>query len=192
MARNISSGQLAVSNNALNTGIGHITQLADAVSNLGNTNYPIANWVKNIVSTNLGNTAVTNFEAIKNRVAPEITRIWRGAGGAEADIKRDIENISTANSPAQLYGAISQIAGLMESKLQANMKQYSDAMGPSGKDPGFMISPENKEALDKLRGQASGATQQSFTPPPNWQFSKSRNQFSDPQGKLYDMNGNPL
>ena len=143
------SGKLAQNNNALNTGIGHVWQLAQAVDALHNGNWQSMNAVKNWWNAEFGGTAPTNFEAIRDRVAPEITKVWRGAGGAESDIKRDIGTLSTAKSPAQLYGALSEIAGLMQSKIEANEAQYGNIMGPmAGKLQ--MITPQSQEVLKRL------------------------------------------
>lgn len=150
------SGKLAQNNNALNTGIGHVGQLADAVAGLGNVSWSqTVNRVKNAASAEFGGTGVTNFDAIKNRVAPEIVKIWRGTGGAESDIKRDIDSLSDAKTPAQLYGALHEIAGLMRSKIEANQAQYVQAMGPSGAHL-EMITPQSKAILNKIDQLASG------------------------------------
>lgn len=150
------SGKLAQNNNALNTGIGHIGQLADAVAGLHNVSWSqSANAVKNWLSSEFGGTGPTNFEAIKNRVAPEIVKIWRGTGGAEADIKRDLDSLSDAKTPAQLYGALQEIAGLMQSKIAANRAQYDSAMGPNGL-PLHMITPQSQATLDRLDHLAEG------------------------------------
>jgi hypothetical protein len=151
------TGTLAKNNNALNTGIGHLAQLSDAVEGLGNVgSMPFArtiNKVKNVASKEYGGTGVTDFESIVNRVAPEITKIWRGAGGAEADIKRDIDSLSNANTPEQLHSAIRNIAGLMESKLEANANQYKQGMGTTQQNVEFII-PQAKAQLDLLARRA--------------------------------------
>lgn len=149
------SGKLAQTNNALNTGIGHLNQLADAVASLHNMNWQFGNRVKNWLSEEFGGTGPTNFDAIKNRVAPEIVKIWRGTGGSEADIKRDIDSLSNAKTPAQLYGAIYEIANLMQSKIEANEAQYSQAMGPHGL-PLQMITPQSQSTLTKLEHLRNG------------------------------------
>lgn len=150
------SGKMAQNNNALNTGIGHLDQLADSVAGLNNVSWSqSANAVKNWITNEFGGVGPSNFESIKNRVAPEIVKIWRGTGGAEADIKRDLDSLSDSKTPAQLYGAISNIAGLMESKIDANKAQYEQAMGTS-RLAVPMITPQAQQTLDKLRGLASG------------------------------------
>ena len=169
------SGKLAQNNNALNTGIGHVWQLAQAVDALHNGNWQSFNALKNWWSEEFGGTAPTNFEAIRDRVAPEITKVWRGAGGAKSDIKRDIATLSDAKSPAQLYGALAEIAGLMESKIGANEAQYENIMGPTaGKLQ--MITPQSQEILKRLDSfsQPSPAKGQSGSggahPPGNYNY----------------------
>jgi len=165
------SGKLAQNNNSLNTGIGHVGQLAQAVDALHNGNIQALNALQNWWSAQFGGTAPTNFETIRDRVAPEITRIWRGAGGAESDIKRDISTLSEAKSPDQLYGALEDIAGLMESKIEANKAQYENIMGPmAGKLQ--MITPKSQEILKRLesysqprQGSSGGAH-----PPGNYNY----------------------
>lgn len=154
------TGVLAKSNNALNTGIGHMMQLSDAVGGLNNfSNVPLvnttANYVKNKIIEHSGGTGPTNFEAVVNRVAPEITKIWRGVGGAEQDIKRDLDSLSMSNSPEQLQSAISQIAGLMESKLQSNEAQYKRVIGRAA-DTATFVTPAARAQLDALASRKGG------------------------------------
>lgn len=153
-ATDAATGTMSKSNNALNTGIGHLAQLSNMVDPLGNVDITAANAVKNYVGQHfLGSTGKTNFDAVAARVAPEITRIWRGSGGAEADIKRDLDTLSSSAAPQQLHEAIANIAGLMESKLEANTKQYQQGMGTTGS--GYnAITKENKKLLDVLSGRA--------------------------------------
>jgi hypothetical protein len=159
------SGKMAQNNNALNTGIGHIGQLADAVAGLNNVSWSQdVNAVKNWLTARTGGVGPTNFEAIKNRVAPEIVKIWRGTGGAESDIKRDIDSLSDAKTPAQLYGALDEIAGLMQSKIDANKAQYEQAMGDKGRQI-VMIRPESEKILDKIHALANGEPPPSDAPP---------------------------
>lgn len=143
-------GDIGKTNNAINTGVGHLDQLADVFNNLGNGQYPASNYIKNVLQEAIGKSGPTNYAAVAARVAPEITRIWRGAGGAEGDIERDLETLRAANSPAQGIGAIRNIAELMNSKLEANQYQYESVFGQnSGK---YMLSDKARSGLEHLRG----------------------------------------
>lgn len=146
-------GDIGKTNNALNTGVGHLSQLADVFNNLGNSNFQPSNYAKNVFQELIGKAGPTNYEAVAQRVAPEITRIWRGAGGAEGDIMRDLETLKASNSPVQGIGAIRNIAELMNSKLEANQYQYESVFGPgSGK---FMLSDKARSGLENLRGMGA-------------------------------------
>jgi len=146
-------GKIGQNNNKLNTGIGHLTQLSDAVEGLGNSSYSQTyNAVKNMIGTELGGTGQTNFASIVNRVAPEIVGIWRNAGGAEADIKRDIDSLKDSHTPEQLHGAIANIAGLMRSKIESNNYEYKATMGKEPAQP--FIRPDAEAALKVLEGRA--------------------------------------
>lgn len=150
--KDATSGKMAQANNSLNTGIGHLDQLVDAVAGLNNGDFTPFNAAKNTIATIKGDPSVTNFKAVADRVAPEITRIWRGVGGNEADIARDLTTLSTAASPQQLYGAIGNIAKMMQSKIDSNQFQYEQAV------PGRtiqMIKPEAEAVIAKLEALAN-------------------------------------
>lgn len=149
------SGVLAKTNNALNTGIGHLTQLSDAVGGLNNTSSQTVNAVKNAISKEFGGTGVTDYKSVVDRVAPEITKIWRGTGGSEKDIERDIETLSSSNTPEQLHSAINNIAELMKSKLDANASQYQQGMGTAAKNTQF-ITPQAAKQLETLAARKGG------------------------------------
>lgn len=151
--KDATSGRMAQANNSLNTGIGHLDQLVDAVAGLNNGDFTPYNAAKNAIATIKGDPSVTNFKAVADRVAPEITRIWRGVGGSEADISRDLATLSTASSPQQLYGAIGNIAKMMQSKIDSNQFQYEQAV--PGR-PITMIRPEAEAVIAKLEGLANG------------------------------------
>lgn len=155
MQADAATGKLAQNNNALNTAIGHLGELSDAAAALGNGNYPKLNWAKNIFSTETGGTAVTNFNTIRDKVAEEFTRVYRGSGGSESDIKREIDNLNAANSPDQLHQAIAHMADLAQSKIDANSEQYKTVMGPLAK-PRPMVSKKTAKTLDLLRQRAGG------------------------------------
>jgi hypothetical protein len=160
-------GKMGQNINALTTGVGHLKQLWDTIPDLNNSDYSQTyNRVGNAISTEFGGTGVTNFESVRDRVAPEIVKIWRGTGGAEADIRRDIESLSSTKTPSQLRGAISNIAGMMQSKLDSNMQEYRATMG---KD--MPLTPEQQAQMQSIQqlqsmagGSASGSGSGSGTP----------------------------
>jgi hypothetical protein len=137
--------------NALNTGIGHLGELSDAIDNLHNGSIPLLNSVGNSYNTATGKSNVTNFNRVVNSVAPELVKIYRGSGGAEADIKATMGDFSPNASPEQLKGALSETAKLLQSKLDALNDQYSKGMGTAA-NAGEFLSPKAQATLQKVQG----------------------------------------
>ncbi len=138
---------------ALNTVVGHLGDLSEKAGALGNTSLPTYNGLKNWVSRELGSSAVTNFDTVKKGVTDELTRVWRGAGGSEADIKSWAENLSSAQSPEQLTGAFSTISGMLGARLDALENQKQQGLGRFGQDI-QIVTPKSKATLARLQGTA--------------------------------------
>lgn len=143
--------------NALNTVIGHLGYLAQEVNALHNTNYPAVNKVKNFYEVQTGDPRVQRFNTNVKAVVDELTRVYRQAGGSESDIKTWTQQLNAANSPAQLYGVLSKIGDLLESKIHAFQDQYARGMGTTEDNVNF-VSPHAQRALDIIR-QSGGDTQ---------------------------------
>ncbi len=138
-----------------NTAIQHLGHLSDAAEALGNRSIPLWNSIANTFETQTGDPRVTNFEAVRNKYVEEATKFYRGTGGSEADLKRDIDNLSTASSPQQLREAINQHVQLMQSKINALQDRWRQGMGPNAGDfP--IIQAESQKALDRIAQRASG------------------------------------
>lgn len=150
------SGKSAQQVNAINTVVGHLSELSDKADALGNSPVQFINSVKNWVKTQAGAPEVTNFNTAKKAVADELTRVWRQAGGAESDIKSWQTSLDAANSPAQLHEAFKTIGGLLESKLNALQSQYQQGMGTSDIQ---MINPASRRSLDKLERRAGSSSE---------------------------------
>lgn len=147
------SGKEAGMVNTLNTALGHLNELADASDALKNHDWKAFNTLGNFIATQTGSPVVTNFETIKSRVAPELVQAYRGAGGAEADIERNLKDFDAAASPAQLHGALKVTAELLQSKIDALQKQYDQGMGSSRIS---LLSDAGQKTLDRLQGKSGG------------------------------------
>lgn len=145
------SGASSKNVNALNTVIGHLSELSDAADALHNTWSPTWNSIANAVSSGTGHPEVKKFETIQNAVADEATRVWRQAGGTESDIKSWKHDLDAAGSPEQLHGVIATIGDLLQSKLDALQTQYQQGMGATDIK---VIAPAAEKALEVLRGRA--------------------------------------
>lgn len=154
MITNATNGSLATSNNGLNTAIGHLGELKDAYDGLGNFHSGFGSSVANsIYDTGARfnqSSARTKFDTVVKNLAPEIVRAYRGAGGAEGDILEQLKNFKSAASPEQAQEALSTMVDLLTSKIDANQRQYDEAMGSTGHGK-KMISPEAEAVFAKIK-----------------------------------------
>ena len=128
------SGDAAKSLTAFNTAIEHAKQLDAATDALDNGNVRALNAIGNQLGYQFGSDKTTNFNVIKNALSGEISKVFKGGGATDAEIEQVQKPFSTANSPAQLKGAIAAAQTLMASKRDALQQQYES--GRQGK-PNF-------------------------------------------------------
>lgn len=147
------SGKEAQSVNALNTVIGHLDDLGVAADRLNNTSIPMWNTVANAVESGMGDPRIKQFEAAKKTVVDELTRVWRGTGGSEGDIKSWSSVLDSASSPAQLHGVVEEIGSKLGSKIDALNEQYSKGMGRTA-DGMNLLTPKSQKALQSFRQRA--------------------------------------
>lgn len=156
------SGKTADQIRSLNTAIGHLDQMDKAIDALNNGDVQLYNQIANSLKTAIGWTGATDYNTIAPRVAQEITRIWRGTGGSEADIQRDIDTLSSSGAPGQLHSSVGHLGGLIGSQMDSIADRYKQGMGISDIE---VASPHVRETLDRLRGQAGGQVEE--VPPQN-------------------------
>jgi hypothetical protein len=128
------SGDAAKSLTAFNTAIDHAKQLSAATDALDNGDVRALNAIGNKLGYEFGSDKTTNFNVIKNALAGEISKVFKGGGATDAEIEQVSSPFSSANSTAQLKGAINQAQSLMASKRDALQQQYN--AGKQGK-PNF-------------------------------------------------------
>jgi hypothetical protein len=155
--RDFTSGKSAVTINAMNTALGHLDQLDNAATALNNGDFPKVNAIGNWFSTETGKPAPKNFNAIAGLVAEELTRVYRGVGGAEADIKRHMDDISVNSSPEQIRGALYNISELLKSKLDAMGEQYNQGMGTT-EDPLRLLNGPAQSSFNRLLSYGAEGT----------------------------------
>jgi len=153
--KDFTSGTAAKSATALNTVIGHLDMLSQAADALKNTSFPAYNSITNWMANNVGDPRVKEFDNTRKAVVDELTRVWRGTGGSEGDIKTWSDTIGAANSPAQLHGVINNLGNLLESRINALNDQYAKGMGTT-EQPLQLLSDKSRALLDKLEQRAQG------------------------------------
>ncbi|MHB1938424.1 MAG: hypothetical protein ACYCOR_17850 [Acidobacteriaceae bacterium] len=156
--KDFTSGKAAQTVNALNTVLGHLGKLSDAAEKLHNRSLPAWNSVANSSESALGNPQLKDYNITKEAVIREVNRVYRQAGGSEADIQSWDRQLTSSNSPAQFKGVMAQIAKLLESKIQALGIQYNQGMGTTAQ-PLSLLSPKARRVLVDLlhQGAAPGS-----------------------------------
>lgn len=146
------SGKSAQNITALNTVVGHLDSLDKAIDGLGNYDLKINNVLAHGIADATGTDArIKSFETAKTAVANELTRVFRGTGGAEADIQAWQKQLNAAGSPQSLHRVVQQMAELMNSRLEALGEQYTQGMGTT-RDPITLLTPDKQKAFQRMMG----------------------------------------
>lgn len=119
-----------------NTAIKHLLQVSDAAQKLGGVDNA---WILNMPINKLhiakeamkNNPALKEYDGAVGKYVEEATKFYRGIGGNEADIQRDLENLTAAQSPTARNAALATQAALMKSKIEALQSRWQTAMGPT-------------------------------------------------------------
>jgi len=150
--KDFNSGQAARNIRSLNTAIGHLNNLKTAADELKNAGFQLWNKIANSTLTGAGDPRTTKFNVAANSVESEVASLFKGTGATDQEIKAWREQLSSAQSPAQLHTAIDTLLSLMASRMQALDSQYKAGMG---KPKDFeMLNKESKAILKKLGGEA--------------------------------------
>ena len=94
---------------------------------LNNSEWWAKNYLGNFIETQTGSPVVTNFKTALNAVAGEMATLFKQTGGTDVEISSWKNNISAANSPEQLSGAIDTMLGLMATRLSVINEKYKSA-----------------------------------------------------------------
>lgn len=149
------SGPYSQTINATNTVIGHIGDLDKAIDRLHNTGIPLYNKTAQAFGQNLGNqdtqASLASFNTYKTMVANELTKVYRGTGGAEADIQGWMNQLDAAQSPAALKATVKAMVTGLKSRIDSLGVTYSSGMGKTT-DPFSLLTPRAKTVFDRLYG----------------------------------------
>jgi hypothetical protein len=149
--KDFTSGKAANNIRALNTAIGHLGHLEEQIGGTASHGFTPLNAVENAGRRMTGDSGPTNFDTTVSALAGELTAVYRGSGGAEADIQRYVSQLSPNASREQKEGAIRNIVGLLKSRLDALNDQYRQGMGTTAK-PLQLLDPQAQKIVHHLGG----------------------------------------
>ena len=142
-----------------NTAIQHLGHLSDAAEKLENwSGWGLLQGPLNLATLKEREISqdprITTFDSVRNKYIEEATKFYRGTGGNETDLQRDIAALNAAQSPEQLRQAIATQAELMQSKINALQDRWTHANtlydGRVIAPPFPIVQKESQSALDKI------------------------------------------
>lgn len=145
------SGASAKNITALNTAIGHVGSLDSKIDALGNTPVPFVNALKNFAEDQTGDPRIRAFNADKKAVASELVRVFRQAGGTEADIQDFQKQLDVSGSPKQLKAVSKEMLSLLTSRLDALATQYTQGLGQAKNGIDF-LNPHAAKVYTRITG----------------------------------------
>ena len=149
------SGKSSQNIKSLGTAIGHLGTLNDQIDGTVSTGgYPFATTVNSLgneYNRRAGDAGVTNYEQTASALSTELTQVFRGSGGAEADVQRYLEQLNSNASKEQKKAAVKNIVDLLDSRLNSIGDQYNQGMGTS-QEPIKLLNTKAQQVYNKLHG----------------------------------------
>ena len=171
-AKDFSTGIQGRQVTAFNTAIDHLATMDKLSDALQNNDIKAFNYLGNVIAKQTGQPAPVNFDAAKQIVTAEIIKAVVASGGGVRERQEAEANFSTANSPAQLKGAINTYMQLLGGQLNSLGLQYENTTGRTDFDK--KLTGDAKKAFKSVREQHSA----SGLPPgvgANWQLMQDGN-----------------
>ena len=160
--------------NAINTAVGHVGVMNDAIDALNNGDVKVLNAIGNRLGVETGQDPVTTFNTIVHRVGPEIAKAYIGAGGSAGERGSDEKDFDPSLGPKQLRSNVAITAELLRSKISSLANQWDE--NKSTGMPSFQerfIMPAAQQTIDRLSPQGANTG------------GGNRIYARDPQGKLH-------
>jgi hypothetical protein len=129
------------------TAIGHFHDIVQSVDKLDPGQYPMKNQFMNWLSTQAGHDATKSYNSNAGLLAEELTSFYRGIGGAEADIKRELDNLNPSLSLEQQRGVVGKMASMINSKLNALETKRDFAFGKNAETKFPLLNNPAKQEL---------------------------------------------
>lgn len=156
---NYTSGNGAKQINGMNTVIGHLARLSDAVDALNNGNVTVFNRIANYYGLHFtGNPDIGKFKTIVNRVGPEITTTYVGSSGEASERYANKEDFDVNLAPQVLKANTAESINLLRSKMGALENQWNNMLGLHGTFKERFIPLANQQAMDRIEAGGLGHT----------------------------------
>ena len=121
---------------ALNTMTEHLNTGERLAQALQNGDVQLFNRIRQEYQKQTGNPAPTDFATLRQFLAGEVAKVATGGHLTEGEIKNAADRLSSAQSPAQLAGALATMREIAGGKLVALDQDYKRLTGKSLADAG--------------------------------------------------------
>lgn len=163
--KDFSSGKSSEMVRSANQTIGHIGDLIGKMDALNNGDYPLLNKAGNLISSNTGGAAVTGFQQTAHAVADELSKVFKGAGISDHEIRQWEENLSPNMSPAQQHEAVTTAMSLLQHSLSALEEKRLNSIGPmAAEKAGPLLKPDAQAAIKRIQKWAAGKADEAAAP----------------------------
>jgi hypothetical protein len=174
-AKDFASGNSSNSVTSLNTLAGHLDSLQKAWAGLDNTAgvTPLSNTFSSLANQAAAGTGqsgtLKSFNIAKSAVSDELSKLLKGGVVSDSEKKEWESAIDNGASPEAQKAALSEISGIIQSRLDALNNKYHEGMGPVDVQKDW-ATPSSRTVFDRLQGRqpqnaATQANQQLNAPP---------------------------
>lgn len=133
-----------------------VAALDEQLSKLPNVNMNTINKIMAATSKEFGKPEYTNFESNRNAIVQEINTALSGsATGSDMRVKLELENLTSARSPAQIKGAISNLREALIARLDVDLSPIYPQEVVKGEKT---MEEYKKELFATYRGQYNKKT----------------------------------
>jgi hypothetical protein len=152
----VGNGENAKNLGALNTAIGHMGMLEDARKALNNGDVRLFAKIGNELGIQFGSDVATNYNAVAEAVAQEVSKTLHGGVPNEGDVASMRKSFDYNATGDQQRGGMQKFLGLLDSRLAALKQGYVN--GTHGLQPDFeFLYPESKQVLDRVGVKMHGS-----------------------------------
>lgn len=177
---------------ALNTVGGHIGKLMDSADKLNNSNVPLFNKAQNwFADTFTGSPALVKFRNDLVTTSNELAKAYHGGHVSDSAYAAFNKAVNEAQTPAEMKAAIGELAGLLQSKIQAKESGYRSSMGATPLPEEYRaINDEAKHSFQKVNDWANGVAPASGNRPAPVKVNSPADAAKLPKGtRFVDPNG---
>ena len=143
---------------AFTTVAGHLATLDKLADAMNNRDTPAINSALNWFQTATGDASITNFNAARQAVAAETIKAITGTAGALRDREEAQAIFGSAQSPAQIKGAINTVKELINSRLETSASMFEAGTGRKNFDE--LLPPVVKQTFRRHGGGVPSVPQQ--------------------------------